>query len=128
MSCHILTLDLRDDPAVVSAYREYHAKVWPEVVSSLRHAGVRSMDIYLLGRRLVMVLDLQEGLELAHVFERHAASGATVGEWENLMKSFQQRAPGARDGEWWASMEQVFRLPAPSGPAESEVSDPVRTS
>ena len=112
MNRHVLTLDLRDDPAVVAAYREYHAKVWPDVVSEpSANAGVRSMDIYLLGRRLVMVLDLQDGLDLAHVFERHASSGATVGV-EELMKSLQQPAPGARDGEWWARMEQVFVLPA----------------
>jgi L-rhamnose mutarotase len=112
MNRHVLTLDLRDDPDVVSAYREYHAKVWPEVADSLLRAGVRSMDIYLLGRRLVMVLDLQDGLDPAHVFDRHNASGAAIAEWESLMKSFQQPAPGARDGEWWAQMEQVFHLGA----------------
>ena len=32
----VLTVDLRDDPAVIAAYREHHRRVWPEVVDSLR--------------------------------------------------------------------------------------------
>jgi L-rhamnose mutarotase len=115
MNRHVLTLELRDAPGVVASYREYHAQVWPEVAASLTNAGVRRLDIYLLDRRLVMILDLEEGLDLARVFERHASSGAKVTEWEQLMKSLQQRAPGAREGEWWASMEQVFELTACTG-------------
>jgi hypothetical protein len=83
------------------------------------------MDIYLLDRRLVMILDLEEGLDLARVFERHASSGARVLEWEQLMKALQQRAPGAREGEWWAAMEQVFELTASPG-AGAPPANPVR--
>ena len=111
MNRHVLTLDLRDDQDAVDAYRAYHAQVWPEVVRSLADAGVRDMDIHLLGRRLVMIVDLQEGLDLRRVFEKHLASpDPRVAEWEQLMKSLQQRAPGARDGEWWARMDPVFQL------------------
>jgi L-rhamnose mutarotase len=111
---YVLTLDLRDDPAVIAAYRKYHAEAWPEVVSSLQRAGVRRLDIYLLGRRLVMILELVDGLDIRDVFERHSASSPRVAEWERLMKSLQQPAPGARPGEWWAAMEQVFQLPDPA--------------
>ena len=111
MNRHVLTLDLRDDQDAVDAYREYHAHIWPEVARSLVDAGVRNMDIHLLGRRLVMIVELQEGLDLRRVFEDHLASPhPRVAEWERLMKSLQQRAPGARDGEWWARMEPVFHL------------------
>jgi L-rhamnose mutarotase len=118
---HVLTLDLRDDPEVIAAYRRYHAEVWPEVVASLQDAGIRRLDIHLLGRRLVMIVEVQEGLEVQQVFARHARSHPRVAEWERLMKSFQQRAPGARPGEWWAVMEpvcQLFGHPARSEAAE----------
>jgi hypothetical protein len=36
MSRHVLTLDVRDDPAAHAACREHHRRVWPEVVGSLR--------------------------------------------------------------------------------------------
>ena len=110
MNRHVLTIDLRDEPGVTEAYRRYHADVWPEVARSLTEAGVVAMDIHLLGRRLVMILDLEDGLTFDQVFARHALAGAKVAEWERLMKALQQPAPGARDGEWWAAMDHVCRL------------------
>jgi L-rhamnose mutarotase len=72
MTRYVLTLDLRDDPSVLAAYRNYHANAWPEVIASMREAGVREMDIHMLGRRLVMILEVDEGRQLADVFERRA--------------------------------------------------------
>ena len=113
---HVLTLDLKDDPATIEAYRTYHAEVWPEVASSLRNAGVLQLDIYLLGRRLVMIVELQSSRDLRRVFEEHASSHPRVVEWERLMASFQQPAPGARPGEWWGLMEPICRLSGQSEP------------
>jgi L-rhamnose mutarotase len=103
---------------VIAAYRKYHAEAWPEVVESIHAAGVCRMDIYILGRRLVMFLELADGVSLADVFERRASVNPRVSEWEALMKSFQQPAPDAPGGQWWAVMEPVFGLPAgPASPA-----------
>jgi L-rhamnose mutarotase len=110
MSRHVLTVDLRDDPAAIAAYRDYHQRVWPEVLDSLRHAGVRRMDIHQHGRRLVMILELRDGLDLRQVFAAHAASHPRVQEWERLMQSLQERPPDATPGEWWTPMEPVFQL------------------
>lgn len=57
MSAQILMVDLKDDPAIVAAYLEHHRSVWPEGLRSLQAAGVRTMDIYILDRRLVMIVD-----------------------------------------------------------------------
>ena len=119
MPRHILTLDLRDGPDVAAAYRQYHQDAWPEVVESIRAAGVREMDIYMLGRRLVMILDVAEGVSLADVFERRAAVNPRVAEWERLMASFQQPPPDAPEGKLWSVMEQVFRLPAAAARPQS---------
>lgn len=110
MSRYVLTVDLRDDPAAIAAYREHHQRVWPEVVASLRDAGVSRMDIHLHGRRLVMILELDDGLDLRRVLSTHAASHPRVQEWERLMRSLQERAADAAPGEWWAVMEPVFKL------------------
>jgi L-rhamnose mutarotase len=110
MNRYVLTLDLRDDPAAIAAYREHHKHVWPEVITSLRRAGVRRMDIHLLGRRAVMIVEIEDGLDVARVFAKHAASGGRVAEWEALMKSLQEPPTGARPGEWWALMDPVFHL------------------
>ena len=110
MTRHVLIVNLRDDPAAIAAYREHHRRVWPEVVESLRRSGVERMDIHLLGRTAVMVVDLADGLDVERVFAAHKASSPRVVEWESLMKSLQEPTPEAAPGEWWAKMEPIFRL------------------
>jgi L-rhamnose mutarotase len=110
MSRHVLTVDLRDDPAAIAAYRDHHQRVWPEVLQSLRHAGVRHMDIHILGRRLVMVLEVNNGLDVRRMFADHMVSHPRVLEWERLMQSLLEPADGAPAGDWWALMEPVFHF------------------
>ena len=110
MSRYVLTVDLRDDPAAIAAYRDYHRGVWPEVQESLRRAGVRHMEILIHERRLVMLLELNNGLDPRRVFADHAMSHPRVQEWERLMQSLQEPASGAAPGEWWAVMDPLFRL------------------
>ena len=129
---HVFTLNLRDDPALVEAYVRHHRNVWPEVQASLLRVGVEQMDIYLLGRRLVMIVEMREGLDYRSAFKSHAASSARVTEWERLMKTLQEPVPDARAGEWWAVMEPVFHLNHRSieaeEPAIAHVADRSRTS
>lgn len=125
MSRAVLTVDLKDDPATIEAYKEHHRRVWPEVIRSLRAAGIREMEIYLLGRRLVMIVET-DGRDVRRCFAAHVASHPRVTEWEALMKAMQQPAPGTEPGEWWTQMESVFRLGSPesdtiqSGPDRRE--------
>lgn len=107
----VLAVDLKDDPGVIERYKAHHRQVWPEVLASLRRAGIVDMDIYLLGRRLVMVVDT-EGQDYRRCFAAHASSHPRVVEWEALMRSLQQPPPGAAPGEWWTEMRPVFSLAA----------------
>jgi len=112
MTRHVFLVHLRDDPAGIAAYRAHHQRVWPEVIRSLRRAGVREMDIHLLGRTAVMMVGVADGVDIRRVFLAHRASSARVAEWEQLMQSLQEPSPDAAPGEWWAQMEPVFSLPA----------------
>ena len=114
MTRHVLLVHLRDDPAAISAYREHHKRVWPEVIDSLRNAGVERMEIHLLGRTAVMIVEVADALDVHRVFAAHQASSPRVAEWERLMKSLQEPSADAGPGEWWARMEPVFRMPAKS--------------
>lgn len=111
---YVLTLDLKDDPKAIESYKAHHRAVWPEVLRSLRRVGVREMDIYLLGRRLVMLMEAVDGFDLRRSFAAHVASDPRCAEWEELMKTFQQPPAGAEPGEWWAPMEPVFHLGGPT--------------
>ena len=112
MTRYVLTVNLKDDPAAIQTYREYHRRVWPEVLDSLQKVGVEEMAIHLLGRRLVMILELTDGLDFRRAFAAHMSSSPRVAEWERLMKSLQEPSPDAPAGEWWAVMEPVFQLEA----------------
>jgi L-rhamnose mutarotase len=107
----VLAVDLRDDAAAIERYTAHHRQVWPEVLTSLRRAGIVHMDIYLLGRRLVMVVET-DGQDYRRCFAAHASSHPRVAEWEALMRSLQQPPPGAPAGEWWTEMRPVFSLTA----------------
>jgi L-rhamnose mutarotase len=127
MTRYVLTVNVKDDPAAIQTYRDYHRRVWPEVLESLREVGVERMDIHMLGRRLVMILQLTDGLDFRRAFATHMASSPRVAEWERLMKSLQEPSPDAPAGEWWAVMEPVFHLEAQE-PAIARAADRSRTS
>jgi hypothetical protein len=80
------------------------------------------MDIYLLGRRLVMIVEMRDGLDYRVAFKSHAASSSRVAEWEQLMKSLQEPVADAPAGDWWALMEPVFHLEV------ARLADPAPTS
>ena len=106
----VLAVDLNGPASGIEAYKAHHRRVWPEVLRSLRAAGLRGMEIFLLGRRLVMIVETDGNGDYEAIFARHATSHPRVAEWEALMKSLQQPIPGAPPGEWWAQMQPIFRL------------------
>ena len=106
---YCLALDLKDDPQLIAEYRRYHENVWPEILKSIRDSGIVSLEIYLLGTRMCMVMEVNEKFS----FEAKAAadrSNPKVQEWEQLMWKIQKALPQARPGEKWLLMEKVFVL------------------
>lgn len=106
---YCLTLDLKKDPALIAEYQRFHQKVWPEITKSIRDAGIEDMEIYLLGTRMFMIMEVNESFS----FERKAKSdqeNRKVQEWEELMWKFQQPLEGAAPGEKWQRMERIFKL------------------
>jgi L-rhamnose mutarotase len=109
MPRHCLTLDLKDDATAIAEYKQYHVKIWPEVKKSLFDAGVLEMEIYLLGTRMFMIMDVNDEFSLSAKAAADAAN-AKVQEWEAIMGRFQQPLPQARPGQRWMVMERVFSL------------------
>lgn len=108
---HCFALDLKDDSALIKAYKAYHApgKVWPAIKDSIRSAGIVDMEIYLCGNRLFMIMEVDESFDPIAKAAMDAAN-PKVQEWENLMWTFQQALPWAKEGEKWMMMEQIFKL------------------
>jgi L-rhamnose mutarotase len=106
---YCLALDLKDSPQLIEEYKGHHQKVWPEIKQSIRDSGIENMEIYLLGTRLFMIMEVNDGFS----FEEKARSDQNnrkVQEWEELMWKFQRPLPQARPGEKWIIMEQIFKL------------------
>jgi L-rhamnose mutarotase len=106
---YCLALDLKNDPALIAEYRRHHQKIWSEVTASIKAGGVEDMEIYLLGTRLFMIIEVNDTFS----FEAKAQadrSNPKVQEWEELMWKFQQPLPGSQAGEKWRLMERIFQL------------------
>ena len=106
---YCLTLDLKDDPALIAEYEAWHKNVWPEIVQSIRSSGIEQMEIYRAANRLFMVMETNEQFSFTAKATADAAN-EKVQEWETLMWRFQQAPPFAAPGEKWVIMDKIFSL------------------
>lgn len=109
MNRYCLTLDLKDDPALITEYERLHKNVWPEILESISSSGIEKMDVYRFGNRLFMIMEVSDQFSFD---QKTAADKANekVQEWENLMWKYQQALPGAKAGEKWVLMDKIFEL------------------
>jgi len=111
MKRYCFALDLKDDETLIAAYEAFHWQVWPEILQSIKAAGIGQLEIYRVKNRLFMIMETE-----AHFsFEKKAladASNEKVQEWEQLMWNYQQAIPGSHPGEKWVLMEKIFDLEA----------------
>jgi L-rhamnose mutarotase len=104
-----LTLDLKDDPKLIAEYKRYHEMIWPEITRSIKNSGIEDMEIYLLGTRMFMIIDVNESFSF-EAKTRADQLNPRVQEWERLMGTFQKSLPQANPDEKWVLMERVFKL------------------
>jgi L-rhamnose mutarotase len=109
MPRHCLTLDLKDDPEKIAEYKRHHEKIWPEIRDSLFAAGVTDMEIYLIGTRMFMIMDVDDAFSFEKKAEMDSANPKVL-EWEDLMGNFQAVPEGADSVRRWAVMDKVFDL------------------
>lgn len=106
---YCLALDLKDDPARIAEYEQYHKKIRPEIETSIRESGITEMEIYRIGNRLFMIMETDDTFS----FDAKAAADAAnpkVQEWEDLMWTYQQALPMAKPGEKWVLMNNIFTM------------------
>lgn len=104
------TILLKDDPDLIAKYRYYHDHIWPEVVISFKQAGVMDIQIWIIGRRLFMLMTTIDTFNPDTDFEKYLNLHPKNKEWEDLMTSFQEKAPEAKPHEHWADMELIFQM------------------
>ncbi|GAA4319550.1 L-rhamnose mutarotase [Mucilaginibacter gynuensis] len=109
MKKYCLTLDLKDDQALIAEYEQYHVSIWPEIRASIIDSGITNMEIYRFDVRLFMIMEVNDDFS----FEKKGAADAAnakVQEWETLMWKYQQPVKNALAGEKWVLMDKIFEL------------------
>ncbi|MCL6526251.1 MAG: L-rhamnose mutarotase [Thermaceae bacterium] len=99
---------IRVKPEKLEEYKRLHAQPWPGVLETLRRVGVRNYSIFQHADLLFGYLEFQgESWEEA---QKAIAADPVTQAWWKLTDPCQEPLPSAREGEWWARMEQVFLM------------------
>ena len=106
---YCFALDLKNDNSLIAEYETYHQKVWPEILDSIKSAGITEMEIYRVFNRLFMIMETEENFSFEKKNQMDE-SNSKVQEWENLMWKYQEAIPGGRPGEKWILMQKIFNL------------------
>jgi L-rhamnose mutarotase len=98
-------------PEKVDEYKRLHAAVWPGVAAMITECHIRNYSIYL--RRLA-----DGNLYLFSYFEYYGddfaadmakmAADPVTQTWESVCMPCHIPLADRKEGEWWASMEEVF--------------------
>ena len=107
----VQTMELRDDPELIALYRKAHSEeeCWKEIVEGIRAVGILEMELYILGTRLVMIVDVPTDFNWDEAMSRLATLPRQA-EWEQYVARFQKCAEEQRSDEKWQMMERMFHL------------------
>lgn len=108
---YVLICDLKNEKEAIQAYVECHKAVAPEIIESIRVAGVLQMSIYRWQNRLTMILVGDEDFS----FEKKAKldeNNPKVQEWETFLGQYQTNLPGTPANWRWAITEKIFEFKA----------------
>ncbi|HOK95967.1 MAG TPA: L-rhamnose mutarotase [Anaerohalosphaeraceae bacterium] len=99
--------------AKLDAYVKLHAAVWPEVLSMIKKCNIQNYSIYLRklpdGKYYLFSYFEYVGQDFDSDMKKMAADAATQ-KWWDVCKPCHEPFPDRAEGEWWASMEEVFHL------------------
>ncbi len=109
MKRYCFALDLINTPLLIERYIEYHQKVWPEIIKSIKDSGIIDAEIYHIADRLFLMIDSNDSFTLENKGKMDAEN-PIVQKWEELMWSYQKALPVAKPGEKWVLMERIFKL------------------
>ncbi len=93
-------------PERYEEYKALHARVWPEVLETIRRCHIRNYTIFHRDGVLFACFEYH-GDDYASDMARMAADPKTR-EWWEITMPMQEPLPDRAEGDWWARMEEVF--------------------
>jgi L-rhamnose mutarotase len=101
-----MVIDLK--PEKEAHYRALHANPWPGVLAALRAANVRNYSIFQKDCTLFGYLEYH-GEDWAADMAKVATDPETQRWWRET-DPCQVRWASADEGEWWATMDEIFHM------------------
>ena len=104
-------MELRNNPALIEAYKKAHAKgaAWPEITQGMKEVGIIDMEIYLLGTKLFMIMDTIADFDHDKMMAELALK-PRQSEWESHMSQFQDSSAEATADQKWQLMERIYKM------------------
>ncbi len=97
----------------IPEYKKLHAETWPGVLRRIRECNIRNYSIYLAEVKpeeyYLFAYFEYVGNDFAKDMEQMKADPITQ-EWWKVCKPCHEPLPDRAEGEWWATMEEVFHL------------------
>jgi L-rhamnose mutarotase len=110
MQRHGWVIGLR--PEKVEEYKRLHAAVWPAVLRMIKDCHIQNYSIYLReieGKPYLFSYLEYTGDDFDADMARMAADPPTQQWWQHC-KPCQSPLPDRAEGQWWATMEEVFHI------------------
>ena len=89
-------------------YERLHADVWPDVLAQIATRNIRNYSIYRYGELLFSYFEYV-GDDFDADMAKMAADPTTQ-KWWDVCKPLQTPLPDRADGEWWASIPEIFHV------------------
>ncbi len=93
-------------PEKLEQYKNLHAAVWPGVLEMISKCHIANYSIYYKDGFLFSYFEYT-GNNYKRDMEKMAADPITK-QWWDVCKPCQEPLTTRKDGEWWASMEEIF--------------------
>ena len=93
-------------PEKLEEYKKLHAAVWPAVLEQIRRSNIRNYSIFYKDGMLFSYFEY-----IGDDYEKDMAAMAAdpvTQEWWKVCIPCQVPVETRKEGEWWASMEEVF--------------------
>ena len=96
------------DPSSIVEYRRHHEKIWPQIESAIREAGIRNYSIFLDGDQLFGYFEYHGPDEELTQRMQSLAASPRMREWWDIIEPLQLPREDRPAREWWLTLEEVF--------------------
>lgn len=95
-------------PEMLNEYKKLHKAVWPQVLKTITECNIRNYSIYYKNDFLFAYFEYT-GENFTEDMKKMATDPVTQ-KWWDLCMPCQKPVENIQNGEWWATMEEVFHL------------------